>query len=545
MQEIAKVVLENEMDLILAHKRSMKLAELAGLSLSAQTTFATAVSEVSRNPIENGRTGLLMLSVDNSKRDKYIVATLTEEKYNGDPGNGLAFAKRLVSKYNVNSRDTGTSIELFYYVKPTFRIDISKLDEWRSIFRNEPPISPYDEIKRKIEQLQDLSEKLQKSETQYKTLTNTLPIIIFSMDLNGTITYANKWLTEYTGESVQSLNETNWRTVIHADDYDAFAILLNAGITRGMSTVRSDIRLKNQATNEYLWHQMSLSPFQSDEDKLQYWIGFIVDINAQKVVNETLEDNIALKEAQDQLKENQESLETSISELNRSNFELQQFAFVASHDLQEPVRKLIFYSDYLLHQYADAIDERGIDILSNMRAASQRMRNLIQDLLSFSQINKETLKFKKINLNKIAEEARQDLEMAITEKNVTLQVQQLPEIVGDDQMMRQLFENIISNSIKYSNPSDAVQITISGSKENGEFILAFKDNGIGFDEKYLPQMFSLFQRLHDRKTYNGTGLGLAICRKIVEMHEGRIWAESQEGQGATFYVSLPDNGQNI
>ena len=538
-------MLENEMDLILAHKRSMKLAELAGLSLSAQTTFATAVSEVSRNPIENGRVGQLILSVDNTKRDKYIVATLTEEKYNGNPGTGLAFAKRLVSKYNVNARDTGTSIELFYYIKPAFRIDILKLDEWRSIFRNEPPISPYEEIKRKIEQLQDLSEKLQKSETQYKTLTNTLPIIIFSMDLNGKIIYANKWLTEYTGESLESLNETNWRTVIHPDDYDAFAILFNAGIERGVSTVRMDMRLKNHHTEEYLWHQMSLSPFQNDDEKLQYWNGFIVDINAQKVVNETLEDNIALKEAQDQLKENQESLETSITELNRSNFELQQFAFVASHDLQEPVRKLIFYSDYLLNQYADTLDGRGIDFLSNMRSASQRMRNLIQDLLSFSQINKETVKFKTINLNKVAEEARQDLEMAIEEKNVLLEVKPLPEIVGDDQMMRQLFENIISNSIKYSNPSGPIKISIGYKKEKSSHVLAFKDNGIGFDEKYLPQMFSLFQRLHDRKTYNGTGLGLAICRKIVEMNEGRIWAESQVGHGATFYVSLPDNGQNV
>lgn len=537
MQEIAKVTLENEMDLILAHKRSMKLAELAGLSLSAQTTFATAVSEVSRNPIENGRIGQLILSVDNSKREKYIVATLVEEKGGGRTGTGLEYAKRLVSKYNVSAVGTGSSIELFYFIKPLFRIDIEKLDEWRMIFRNEPSISPYEEIKRKIEQLKDLSERLQKSETQYKILTNTLPNIIFSMDLDGKVTFANIWMTEYTGETLQRLNETKWSTVVHPDDYDAFALLISPGIGKGMSTVRMDLRLKNHQTGEYLWHQLSLSPFQNDELKLQYWIGFIVDINAQKVYSETLRDNIALKQ-------NQETLETSIGELNRSNFELQQFAFVASHDLQEPVRKLMFYSDFLIEKYAGVLDQRGVGMLSNIHAASDRMRTLIQDLLSLSQINKEAARFKKIDLNKVADEAMQDLEMAIADKNVKLEVQPLPEIVGDDRMLRQLFENIISNSIKYSKPSGPVQVSISCRKDNGSFVLSFRDNGIGFDEKYLPQMFSLFQRLHDRKAYEGTGLGLAICRKIVEMHQGSIWAESTEGQGATFYVSLPDNDHN-
>ena len=193
MHELARVTLQNEMDLILAHKRSMKLAELAGLSLSAQTTFATAVSEVSRHTIESENGGCLILSVQTDSRDKYIVACLQDEQLrDGNENEGLQYAKRLVNKYNVSANGKEVSIELFYYISPSFKIDIHKLDEWRNAFRNEPPVSAYEELKRKNEQLQDLSEKVQKSEAQYKTLTNSLPIIIFSLDKDGQLLYANE-----------------------------------------------------------------------------------------------------------------------------------------------------------------------------------------------------------------------------------------------------------------------------------------------------------------------------------------------------------------
>src|SRR6476619_3038378 len=136
MHELAKVTLENEMDLILAHKRSMKLGEIAGLSLSAQTTFATAVSEVARNTIESGKSGCLILYVEKDQREKYIVACIKDEQeYTGKSREGLEYAKRLVNKYNISTKGAETSIELFYYISPSFKIDIQKLDEWRLFFR--------------------------------------------------------------------------------------------------------------------------------------------------------------------------------------------------------------------------------------------------------------------------------------------------------------------------------------------------------------------------------------------------------------------------
>ena len=140
---------------------------------------------------------------------------------------------------------------------------------------------------------------------------------------------------------------------------------------------------------------------------------------------------------------------------------------------------------------------------------------------------------------RILSEAFQDLGLVIEEKKATIKIQSLPRIAGDARMLRQLFENIISNSLKYSRPAHAPVIEISYESEGDHHKLSFKDNGIGFDEQYLPQMFTLFQRLHDRTVYEGTGLGLAICRKIVDIHEGKIWAEGKEGEGSVFFVTLP------
>lgn len=545
MHELARVALENEMDLILAHKRSMKLAELAGLSLSAQTTFATAVSEVARNTIENGKNGYLVLNVDTSQRECYIVACLKEDDNNKIKNReGLEYAKRLVNKYQVSTKGSETSVELFYYISPSFHIDFSRIDEWRSIFRNEPSISPYEEIKRKNELLQELSDKVQKSEAQYKILTNSLPLIIFSLDVDGNLLYANEWLTKFTGETIESLNVNKWHTVVHPDDIDSFSLIFKKDIKKGATSIKTQSRLKHIKSNEYLWHQISLSPLNNEKDELQYWIGYIVDIHAEKIVEETLKDNKELKDTQEELKENQAMLEKYIEELNRSNQELQQFAYVASHDLQEPVRKMLYYSDFLVKNVDKHMNEKGLRYLSNMHASANRMRSLISDVLSYSQINLGESGFKKVDLNKVVKEALQDLEIIISEKHAIIQVQQLPVITADEQMMRQLFENLIGNSLKYSKADVSPIINISCKEADDTVEISFADNGIGFDEKYLPQMFALFQRLNRREEFEGTGIGLAICKKIMDIHHGRIWAKGEPGVGATFYVSFFKNGLN-
>jgi PAS domain S-box-containing protein len=403
MHEIARVTLDNELDLILAHKRSMKLAEITGLSLAAQTTFATAVSEVSRNSIGGKKKGQLILSVHMDQAEKYIVASLkSDHTSKASTNTGLDYAKKLVSKFSVITKGSETTTQLFFFINPGYHIDINVLDNWRNVFRNEPAISPYDELKRKNVQLQVLSEKLEKSEGEYKYLTNALPLIIFSMDAEGRLSYANDWLIKYTGQQLESLNNGGWKQVVFADDYEAFLVLFTKGNIHS-DEIKIQARLRNNETGEYLWHQVSLSRMEENQDDSLLRIGYIVDIHLQKLLEETLKDNQELKQTQAELRENEAELGKIIEELNRSNFELQQFAFIASHDLQEPVRKLLFYSDSLLKKYTGVIDETGTKFLHIMQASATRMRLLIQDLLSFSQINKERVKYELVDLTEIVQ----------------------------------------------------------------------------------------------------------------------------------------------
>lgn len=528
MYELAKVTLENEMDLVLAHKRSMKLAEITGLSLSSQTTFATAVSEVARNTIENGKNGCLTLGISDEKK-RSIVACIKDDNLN-DPRNkaGLNYAKRLVDKLNVFTEQDEHSIELYHYVPYGEKITIQQLDGWRSSFRNEPPISPYDEIKRKSEQLQNLAEKIKQSEDHYRMLTDTLPLMMFSVDTNGKLSYINKWMEDYFGYTLEDLNRVDRSQFVHNDDRPSENTLEK--LMEKQEPISAQWRIRNKSGN-FFWHLVSVQPIINDGIASE-WFGFLVDIHAQKILEQTLRDN-------QQLKEMQQQLQYHIKELHRSNEELQQFAFVASHDLQEPLRKVIFYSDYFQSQYASHLDEKSTSYLKGMINASHRMRILITDLLSFSQVDKQKLELKEVDLGAVMKEAVNSYELIIDEKGAQLTIDELPLIAGDATMLRRLFENLLSNALKYTREDTSPVITVLATRKSDMIEIEFRDNGIGFDEQFLPKMFTLFQRLHNKEKFAGTGLGLAICRKIVELHNGSITASSKVNNGSSFFVSLP------
>lgn len=232
------------------------------------------------------------------------------------------------------------------------------------------------------------------------------------------------------------------------------------------------------------------------------------------------------------------------SRLKESNSELEDFAYVASHDLQEPLRKIQAFGDRLWSAFEGKIEERPADYLRRMQDAASRMRVLIEDLLSFSRVTTKANPFKPVNLEACAEEALSDLEAAIAESGAQIEVNSLPAIHADARQMRQLFQNLIGNAIKYRAPGRPCKVHVEGDliEEVGAkyCVLRVRDNGIGFDEKYVDRIFAVFQRLHGRNEYSGTGVGLAICKKIVSRHGGSISAESTPGTGSVFTVQLPE-----
>ena len=239
-------------------------------------------------------------------------------------------------------------------------------------------------------------------------------------------------------------------------------------------------------------------------------------------------------------------------DLERSNRDLLDFANIASHDLQEPLRKIANFSDILMIRYESSLDERAQDYLSRIQASAKRMQSFIIALLSYSRLSTQKQPTAIVDLNEITQNVLNDLDVQIEQVGAYIQVEDLPLVKADPIQMHQLFLNLIGNSLKFRKQESPVKIELkgktvigaslaeSGNKyESGYFEISIKDNGIGFDEKYLDRIYQPFQRLHRFDRYGGTGMGLAICRKIVERHAGEIEAHSSPGQGATFIVRLP------
>jgi len=235
----------------------------------------------------------------------------------------------------------------------------------------------------------------------------------------------------------------------------------------------------------------------------------------------------------------EEKLKKSATELERSNSELQDFASVASHDLQEPLRKIQSFADELKVSIGNKIDGEEQDTLNRMIAAAGRMRTLINDLLAFSRVTSMAKPFVPVNLALIVKEVLSDLEARLQDTKGRIEVCDLPTIDADPMQMYQLLQNLIGNGLKFHAPGVNPLITISCENGGPNYRLSVTDNGIGFDEKYVDRIFTVFQRLHGRREYEGTGIGLAICRKIVERHGGQIEAHSAPGAGSTFTVVLP------
>jgi signal transduction histidine kinase len=264
-------------------------------------------------------------------------------------------------------------------------------------------------------------------------------------------------------------------------------------------------------------------------------------------VLESQNEELALK-----VEERTQELRLYSEELSRSNRELEDFAFVASHDLQEPLRKIQAFGDRLEASFSQELGEQGLDYMKRMRNAAQRMSLLINDLLDFSRINTRGRDFAATNLADVVNGALDDLEIAIAESNAQINIGNLPVIQADSSQLSQLFLNLLSNSLKFRLLDRAPLITITAAVHQPNimqqaicqdwYVITLTDNGIGFAEEYAEKIFTPFQRLHGRSEYKGTGIGLAVCRRIVERHRGLIYASGEQGVGATFTLILPADG---
>ena len=389
---------------------------------------------------------------------------------------------------------------------------------------------------------------LEESEERFRTLAETLPQLIWMTDEKENVEFLSKKWKGFT-DTYKTIFE-NWQSIVHPDDIEGVNEAWTHSLLTG-SIYRYDLRLRN-TKGEYIWFTVNGEPIFNAENKIIKWIGTFMDIHKEKSFSQELEKQV--NERTKELTVAKDNLIFKNDELQKMNKEMESFAYISSHDLQEPLRKIQTFVSRILEKENDNLSDSGKEYLRRMKVAGERMQQLIQDLLAYSRTKISDIKFESTDLETILKDIKDDLKDEIKQKSVIIETDKTCSI--DVKVIpfqfRQLIYNLISNSIKFSKADVQSVIKLvcevaEGSKMNYKnlkpnqtyYHIKISDNGIGFKSDYKEKIFEIFQRLHGREEYTGTGIGLAIVKKIVDNHNGFITADGEPNKGATFNIYIP------
>jgi PAS domain S-box-containing protein len=382
---------------------------------------------------------------------------------------------------------------------------------------------------------------IRESEERFRTLADQAPVIIWMTDVTGNINYLNAKWSEFTGKPVAEGYDNGWLNLVHRDDKELAIREWNCGL-KEQKQYDFKFRYLNASKEHSIVKAVGKPRYNASNEFVGY-IGLLHDISLHELMNSYLEKQVS---------ERTRELQKLNQELARSNSELEQFAYVASHDLQEPLRKIQALAEMLEANLHD--EKKVINYISKISDSSSRLMILIKELLNFSKLSKSGEAYSKVTVEEIITSITEDFELVIQDKNAIIHSNQLPVIEGIPLHIRQLFHNLLSNSLKFSVQNIQPVINIRAKRMSEEEVrkypslnpalkyydIEWKDNGIGFSQQYAEEIFTLFQRLNNPQSYVGTGIGLALCKKIATNHNGDIYAVSEENRGTTFHILLPE-----
>ena len=369
--------------------------------------------------------------------------------------------------------------------------------------------------------LKDITERklteraLQESESKYRQIVELAEEGIWVIDSNARTTYANRAMVRMLGYSELEMFGRSLFDFMDAGEKQQ--ALDNVERRKQGIGEKHEFKFKTKDGKD-VWTYMSTSPVMDEKGNLLSCCALVYNITERK--------------------DSEQQMLQLTTDLKRSNQELEQFAYVASHDLQEPLRAVTSYTQLLAQRYQGNLDEKADKYINYVVDGASRMQQLINDLLAYSRLGTRAQEFEIADCNAAVAQSLCNLEIAIAEKKAVITCESMPTVMADEFQLVQLFQNLIGNAIKFCR-QDVPIIHIAAIIQDDEWLFSVRDNGIGIDSEYADRIFIIFQRLHSRREYSGTGIGLAMCKRIVERHAGRIWVESQSGEGAIFYFTIP------
>ncbi|RYY22249.1 MAG: PAS domain S-box protein, partial [Chitinophagaceae bacterium] len=391
-----------------------------------------------------------------------------------------------------------------------------------------------------LTELKQAEQQVASSIAQRKFLAESMPLIVWTADKDGQLNFVNRQFELYTGVSYRDALGEGWKKLVQPQDLPDLLLKFEYSLSK-KKDFSQELRLLHRS-GEYRWNILRAQVSRNESDELIDIVITISDIHEHKVMNELLEKKVM--ERTSKLKELNQALEVS-------NHDLLQFASVASHDLQEPVRKIQMFTKLLSDKFSSEFSPTATNYLEKIIHASGRMKLLITDILNYSRLSSTENRFENTDLGNLLQDTLEDFEIVIREKAATIKSDPLPAMEVIPGQIRQVLHNLISNALKFTKENTAPEIAITcvpvaaldfqaDPDPRGRFYrLEFADNGIGFDEQFATDIFDLFKRLHSKDRYEGTGIGLAITQKIVEKHNGIIKGDSKVGFGARFIIILP------
>jgi PAS domain S-box-containing protein len=363
--------------------------------------------------------------------------------------------------------------------------------------------------------LRKLSEAaLNASERRFRVLASHAPVGIFQCDIEGCCSYVNARWIDITGVGARQAEKTGWLRALHPDDRShALATWPRAAAEKEWN---ADLRFC-RADGNTIRVSCSTAPIHDDMGSVTGYIGIVTDITA--------------------IKESEEILVRQAEELRRSNRELEQFAYIASHDLQEPLRMVSNYTQLLERRYRGKLGPEADEFINYAVEGAKRMRSLIDDVLDFARVSRDAPRQEPTDLGPLLSAALADLAAVIREKNAVITSDPLPVVIGNGSQLRQVLQNLLGNAIKFCNRPPRVHL--EARRQDNGWIISVRDNGIGIEPEHLDKIFQVFQRLHSNSEFAGNGIGLAVCKRIIERHKGTIQVASRLNEGSTFTFTVP------